>query len=251
MVYGKHIPQSEFLGGRLVVWMQIGMVALLVAVIGSPVTVRFLWELQGAKGHISLEIRYLFWLTYRRRIAIEPSAHSKEPLLHSASSSSTEATDHVHAGAGMIGDLFHKVLQIRNLWPAVERLLHKITVREYAWRTDIGLLDAVDTALLCGGAWIAMSGLTGLFTQLFTFAELPTLGVSPTFHRTAFSTRLSCIATLRLGKAIYAGLGLLWLLRRGAARGRTSDSVADADSNGKYQGNGGREHDYRGSGGNA
>ncbi len=221
----------------MVVLALIGMVALLVAAAVSPVTVRFLLELQGTEGQISLEIRYLIWLKYRRRIALKSSGQSREPVPRAIGSSSPETPDRVRIGVGMVGDMFKKVRtvtrQMRTLWPAVKRLLRKITVREYAWRTDIGLLDAPDTAILCGSAWAAVSGLTGALTHLFQFAELPRLAVHPTFHRVVFSTRLSCIATLRLGKAIYAGLSLMWLLKRGGAHGGTSDSVADADGYGE------------------
>ena len=219
------------------VWALIGAGMLLVAVLASPVTVRILWELEGAEGQVFLEIHYLVWLTYRHRVALRSSGHSKEPVLRVVRRSSPETPDHVRVDADMVRDLVHKAQsvtrQMKNAWPAVTRLLHKITVREYVWRTDIGLLDAPDTAILCGGAWVAMSGLTGLLTHVFKFAQAPSLGVHPLFHRVVFSTRLSCIATLRLGKAIHAGLGLLWLLRRRGAHGRTSDSVADADGYGK------------------
>ena len=221
----------------MVVWALIGAGILLAAVLASPVTVHILCELDGAQGQVFLEVHYLVWLTYRHRVALRPGGRDNEPALRTVDGSSLETPEDVRADADTIRDLARRARgvarQMHSLRPAVLRLLHNITVREYAWRTDIGLLDAPDTAVLCGGAWAAMSGLTGLLTHVLKFAQAPSLGVRPLFHRVVFSTRFSCIATLRLGKAIHAGLGLLWLLRRRGAHGRTSDSVADADGYGK------------------
>ncbi|MNZ96691.1 hypothetical protein D3C78_1158970 [compost metagenome] len=87
--------------------------------------------------------------------------------------------------------------------------LNRVTVRQFDWSTDISVSDAAYTATLTGVLWSLKSVLVGLLTYQISFTQQPKLIVVPNFGSPPlFLTELKCIAEIRCGHAIYAGLTL-------------------------------------------
>lgn len=81
-----------------------------------------------------------------------------------------------------------------------------VTCTELTWYTRIGLGDAPDTAITTGIIWtIKSSALAYLFQHIKRCAR-PKIQVVPDYSQVHFSMQLDCIAKIRLGHAILAGL---------------------------------------------
>ncbi|MNP50215.1 hypothetical protein D3C76_1444640 [compost metagenome] len=85
-----------------------------------------------------------------------------------------------------------------------------MTFRELEWSTNVGLDDAVHTATLTGALWGVKATLVGWLTGYIRLTKRPKLFVVPEFGgKPLFSTEIRCIAEIRCGYAIYAGLVLI------------------------------------------
>ncbi|MMZ63313.1 hypothetical protein D1872_255590 [compost metagenome] len=88
--------------------------------------------------------------------------------------------------------------------------LKRVTIRSLDWSTHIALSDAAHTATLTGVLWGVKSVLVGFLSYHITLLQRPELVVVPVFgSRPLFTTELRCIAQIRCGYAIYAGLVLI------------------------------------------
>lgn len=96
------------------------------------------------------------------------------------------------------------------LLPWLKALLKKISFQQFDWSTNIALQDAAVTATLTGVLWAVKSTLVGWLSQYITLKQQPRLFVVPVFDSTPiFTTEFSCIAKIRCGHAIHAGLVLI------------------------------------------
>ncbi|MBW4839690.1 MAG: DUF2953 domain-containing protein [Paenibacillaceae bacterium] len=88
--------------------------------------------------------------------------------------------------------------------------LRRISFRQLEWSTNIGLQDAAHTATLTGALWGVKGTLVGWLSHHIRLKQRPKLFVVPVFGGTPlFSTEFRCIAQIRCGYAIYAGLVLI------------------------------------------
>lgn len=89
----------------------------------------------------------------------------------------------------------------------IKTTLRHITFHKLEWSTNIGLQDAAHTATLTGALWGVKATLIGWLTCYISLKQRPKLFVVPVFDRAPlFSTEVRCIAQIRCGYAIYAGL---------------------------------------------
>lgn len=90
------------------------------------------------------------------------------------------------------------------------RTLRRLTFRDLEWSTSIALADAAHTATLTGALWGLKASLVGWLTGYIRLTKRPKLFVVPEFGgKPLFSTEIRCIAEIRCGYAIYAGLVLI------------------------------------------
>lgn len=88
--------------------------------------------------------------------------------------------------------------------------LRRITFTKLEWSTNIALTDAAHTATLAGALWGLKATLVGWLTYHISLKQRPKLFVVPVFgSEPLFSTEFRCIAQIRYGYAIYAGLVLI------------------------------------------
>lgn len=94
------------------------------------------------------------------------------------------------------------------LW--LQRTLRRVKIRHLDWSTEIGLSDAVHTAQLSGALWGVKYSLIGLLSYHLHLLDPPELFVIPIYGRNPhFTTKMTCIAEIRCGYAMYAGLVLI------------------------------------------
>lgn len=88
--------------------------------------------------------------------------------------------------------------------------LRRVSFHQLEWSTNVGLQDAAHTATLTGALWGVKATLIGWLSHHIRLKQRPKLFVVPVFDGTPlFSTELRCIAEIRCGYAIYAGLVLI------------------------------------------
>lgn len=85
----------------------------------------------------------------------------------------------------------------------------RLTCTELTWTTRIGLGDAAETAITTGIVWTLKSSLLTYMFQHIKRCTKPRVQVVPDYSQVHFSTQFSCIAKIRLGHAIFAGLVLM------------------------------------------
>lgn len=96
----------------------------------------------------------------------------------------------------------------------LKQTLTKVRLTEWKWNTSIGTGDAMWTAMATGMIWSVQSSVLGLLSQFLQVKTEPAMSVHPIFNRSAFATEWSCIAQIRFGYAILAGLQLLLRVKK-------------------------------------
>ncbi|WP_410768318.1 DUF2953 domain-containing protein [Fontibacillus sp. BL9] len=107
--------------------------------------------------------------------------------------------------------------QFRNILRATAGLkkwanatLRRVSFLSLEWSTNVALTDAAHTATLTGALWGLKTTLIGWLSYHISLRQRPKLFVVPVFGSPPlFSTELNCIAEIRCGYAIYAGLVLI------------------------------------------
>ncbi|GGF87531.1 hypothetical protein GCM10010916_01090 [Paenibacillus abyssi] len=96
----------------------------------------------------------------------------------------------------------------------VRKTLTHVKITAWDWRTTVGTGDAAWTAMATGFFWSAQTALLGGISQIMRFLAVPRMQVEPEYNQTLFTTEWSCIAKIRFGYAILAGLHLLVRIRK-------------------------------------
>lgn len=91
----------------------------------------------------------------------------------------------------------------------IKNTLIRFRCNYLVWSTQIGFNDAADTAVASGFIWSGKGLLVGGLSHLIKLQKMPELSVQPHFNSPQFSTELRCIAKIRFGYAIFAGVILL------------------------------------------
>ncbi|MFS0722697.1 DUF2953 domain-containing protein [Paenibacillus sp. 1P07SE] len=120
-----------------------------------------------------------------------------------------------------VRSVMHRIEQLEQLLRGTDRLfdwigrvLLRVKLLEWRWQTAVGTGDAMWTAMACGTVWTVQTTLLGVCSQFMQLRTTPRMTVTPVYSHVHFSTEWSCIAKIRFGYAIIAGLQLLVRIRR-------------------------------------
>ncbi|WP_138753454.1 DUF2953 domain-containing protein [Paenibacillus sinopodophylli] len=108
----------------------------------------------------------------------------------------------------------HLLQMTRNLTGWVRKTLTKVRLLEWNWNTSVGTGDAMWTAMSTGLVWSVKTSIIGVLSQMVKLKTEPKMNVQPIYQRSAFTTEWSCIAQIRFGYAILAGLQLFVRMRK-------------------------------------
>ncbi|QJC51823.1 DUF2953 domain-containing protein [Paenibacillus albicereus] len=207
-------------------WLGIILVPLLLLAAIAAVPVRARAQLSRHEGddNLSLQVKTLFGLLKfnweipmmklgGKGLQVEELARADSPsLLH------TESDVKKDIGPSRIAELLQDAWKLlrrtENLTGLVRRLLNKVEISRWTWRTTIGAGDAVWTAMATGAAWSLQTTALGLLSQLCRLNAQPQMEVRPDYRAARLETSFDCIAEIRLGNAILAGLQLLVRMMR-------------------------------------
>jgi hypothetical protein len=91
----------------------------------------------------------------------------------------------------------------------IKDTLGLVCCTDLKWTTRVGVGDAPETAITTGIVWTLKSSMLAYVFKFLNRDAKPQIRVIPQYNQTHFSTEFSCIAQIRLGHAILAGLHLL------------------------------------------
>jgi membrane-bound metal-dependent hydrolase YbcI (DUF457 family) len=107
---------------------------------------------------------------------------------------------------------FRKVMKrIGKYKRALRKLTRTFHIQSLNWRTRFGTGDAAQTAFITGLAWGVKGILAGYLYRYFTVDKRLRYDIRPHFQAKGFSTELTCIIRFWPGKAMIAGLTLVFL----------------------------------------
>ncbi|GGD69540.1 DUF2953 domain-containing protein [Paenibacillus nasutitermitis] len=131
-------------------------------------------------------------------------------------SNQKSATYHVNSHSiAKSFESFNQLLgQTRDLLGWARKTLGHIVVSEWSWHTVVGTGDAVWTAMATGGVWSAKTTSIGLLSQLVRLTGTPLLSVTPMYNQVYFATEGKFRARIRFGYAIFAGIALMYRLKK-------------------------------------
>lgn len=76
-------------------------------------------------------------------------------------------------------------------------LMSRLVLEKLNWQTSLGLGDAMNTALACGGVWAFKGNFMGLVSH-FTSMEEVELGVEPVYDQSGLASQLDSIFKIRI-----------------------------------------------------
>ncbi|WP_082198045.1 DUF2953 domain-containing protein [Bacillus sp. FJAT-26390] len=177
----------------------------------------------GDNDDIELNIRALYGIIhYRFKVPIirftGTSVQLKEQVSKTNVSTDTwsQYYEDIDAEKVIKGiDKFKHVLQMtRNLKGWVRQTLTKVSLVEWNWTTSVGTGDAMWTAMTTGAVWSVKTSIIGVLSQMVKLKTEPKMTVQPVYQGSSFRTEWSCIAQIRFGYAILAGLQLSVRMRK-------------------------------------
>lgn len=112
-------------------------------------------------------------------------------------------------------DKFKRILYLtRDLKGWAKNTLSRVKLTEWQWVTSLGTGDAMWTAMATGAVWSIKTSILGLISQMVQLSSQPAMSVEPDYKHPSFTTEWSCIAQIRFGYAILAGLQLLVRMKK-------------------------------------
>jgi hypothetical protein len=109
---------------------------------------------------------------------------------------------------------------------AMRKLTRTFHIVSFHWRTRFGTGDAAQTATMTGLAWGLKGILGGMLYRYFTVDKRLRYDVRPHFQAKGFYTELTCIIRFWPGKAMMAGLTLVFLWLKEGMKWRNIRSKA-------------------------
>ncbi|RIX53442.1 DUF2953 domain-containing protein [Paenibacillus nanensis] len=112
-------------------------------------------------------------------------------------------------------DKYKQILHLtRDLKGWAKDTLSRVELIQWNWTTSLGTGDAMWTAMATGAVWSIKTSILGLISQMVQLKSHPAMSVEPDYKHPSFTTEWSCIAQIRFGYAILAGLQLLARMKK-------------------------------------
>ncbi|MDQ8735503.1 DUF2953 domain-containing protein [Paenibacillus sp. LHD-38] len=196
---------------------------ILVVVLSSQVVIKGQMRRIGNDDDAEVNIKALFGIIrYTKKVPIMQftgtSIQLKEEVSNTSAGINTWKQFNEEIDADKVAnaiDKFKHLLQMtRNLTGWVRKTLTKVRLLEWNWSTSVGTGDAMWTAMSTGLVWSVKTSIIGVLSQMVKLKTEPNMNVQPNYQQSAFTTEWSCIAQIRFGYAILAGLQLLVRMRK-------------------------------------
>jgi hypothetical protein len=196
---------------------------ILIVILSSQVVVVGHLRRLGDNDDVELNIKALYGIIrYKFKVPIiqftGTSVQLKEQVSKTNVSANTWSQYYEDIDADKVMksiDKFKHILEItRNLKGWVRQTLSKVSLIEWKWSTSVGTGDAMWTAMATGALWSVKTSIIGVLSQMVKLKAEPKMIVQPIYLGSVFRTEWSCIAQIRFGYAILAGLQLSVRMRK-------------------------------------
>lgn len=196
---------------------------ILMVILSSQVVIIGHLRRLGDNDDVELNVKALYGIIrYRFKVPIiqftGTSVQLKEQVSKTTASANTWSQYYEDIDADKVMSMIDKFKQVlemtRNLKGWVRQTLMKVRLIEWNWTTEIGTGDAMWTAMTTGAVWSVKTSIIGVLSQMVKLKAEPKMIVQPIYQGSAFRTEWSCIAQIRFGYAILAGLQLLVRMRK-------------------------------------
>jgi len=206
-------------------WMWAGgfFALAVIVVLSSPVVVSGFARRIGNNDDVELDVRALFGLIrYRYKLpsmSLDGMAVKVDEQVSTSKAGMNtwkEFNDEIDADkvVSSIEKYKHILYVTRDLKGWIKNTLARVNLTEWRWSTTLGTGDAMWTAMATGAVWSIKTAIIGLLSQMVQVKNAPFMEVHPSFSGTVFKTEWSCIAQIRFGYAILAGLQLLVRMKK-------------------------------------
>ncbi|MNW36126.1 hypothetical protein D3C74_131320 [compost metagenome] len=209
----------------LPVWIWIGSILLLLLIIialllTSVITVRLSVTKKNWDDSVIVDVKMLYGLitlhyevpaivlkSLQEGVWVEKSQSDNILKGHTSNEEQVIDQEKVHQWTKEFKEILSATKGLKK-W--MRNTLDRVTIRKLDWSTNIALSDAAHTATLTGVLWGVKSVLVGFLSYHVTLLQRPKIFVVPVFgSRPLFTTEIHCIAQIRCGYAIHAGLVLI------------------------------------------
>ncbi|MBD2869608.1 DUF2953 domain-containing protein [Paenibacillus arenilitoris] len=196
---------------------------VLTLILASPVVINGHLRREGSNDDAELKIKALYGIVrFRYKVPIIQFTGSTVQLKEQLSATNAgintwkQYTDEIDADRVVSAiDKMKLILQLtKNLTGWVRQTMTKVRLVEWKWNTSVGTGDAMWTAMATGFVWSVKTSLLGILSQMVKLKAEPVMHVQPIYQHPAFTTEWSCIAQIRFGYAILAGLQLLVRMKK-------------------------------------
>lgn len=200
-----------------------GFFLLLLAAARSPIVIGVKFKKTGKDEMMEVNVKALYGIVRYKREVPFMKFDGTSVKLQETSNLSGAGLDAEKQFDGEIDpdkvksaiDKYKQVLHlIRGLKGWMRKTLGKVKLTEWHWNTSVGTGDAMWTAMATGMLWTLQSSILGVLSQWVKLQAEPDMGVRPDYRHPAFATEWSCIAQIRFGYAILAGLQLLVRMKK-------------------------------------
>lgn len=206
-------------------WIVVGialfsLLLLLIIIMLSRIKIEVHAKKHNGEEEILLDIRLLFnWIKFhyevpkivfenmKKGFKVEGQATSSMPNKPKTEGEQNIGTELLQKWLDIYQMALESTFDIKNWF---RRVLKHLQVVRFDWASFVALREADHTAVLAGGLWAVKSIIVGWLTYKVKLIRTPKLIIRPRFGTSPnFGTELTCIAQLRLGYAMFAGLVLI------------------------------------------
>ncbi|REE94228.1 Protein of unknown function (DUF2953) [Paenibacillus taihuensis] len=198
---------------------------LLLIVALSPVVIQGHVRRIGTDDDAELRIRALFGLIhYHWQLPIVKfkltSVEVKEEKTaeNAGGESSDSMMQHINSHTIMQSIDQWKLLlkQTHDMMGWMRKTLSHVKLTEWKWKTQVGVEDAMWTAMLTGLIWSVKTTTIGVLSQFIRLIADPKVTVDPVYQRSYFATEGQFTASVSFGYAIFAAIRLIFKMRKAA-----------------------------------
>lgn len=194
-----------------------------VAVLMSPIVVNGYVKRVGKNDDAEISVKALYGLIqFRYKVPIMKWSGMAVKMEEQVSAKSAgidtwkQFEDEINAdkvvrAIDKMKDILHMVKDLTGL---MKKTMMHVKLTDWRWSTSVGTRDAMWTAMATGAVWSIKTSILGVLSQMMQVKNHPNMSVHPNFNHPSFTTEWSCIAQIRLGYAILAGLQLLVRMKK-------------------------------------
>lgn len=113
-----------------------------------------------------------------------------------------EEQDPVHL-TSLLNEWKHFPQNIKPFQRVIAQFLKKIKIKQFEWRTTIGLGDAADTGTASGAIWSLKGTIFSWVRNYLSFDQKPLIDVHPDYQRMTLETSCQCMMQIKVGNAIW------------------------------------------------